>query len=359
MSPRRVYKMAKMRTPTQTIKDFILNNVKERPTGISRLTAEEFNISRQMANQHVMSLVKEGKLEASGNTKARTYQLTTLFTHMDRITVTPRLEEHVTWRETIAPYLSNVQGNVLNICQYGFTEMVNNVVSHSNARHMNVVVERDPVLITLRVSDDGVGVFTKIQQAFGYDDPRQALLELAKGKVTSDPDRHTGEGIFFTSKMFDTFSILSGRLFYGRTKIGDGWLIEAEDRQNFDGTFITMEIHPNSTRISKEIFDQYASGDDKDFSRTHVPIVLAKYGKEQLLSRSQARRVLARFERFKEVMLDFQGVEMIGQAFADEIFRVFRREHPGIVIAVLNTSSEVDQMIKHVSGDANGSLRLF
>jgi len=351
--------MAKKRTPIQEIRNFILNNVKERPTGISRLTAEKFNISRQTANKHVMSLVTEGELEASGNTKARTYRVTKLVTHVDQIAVTPRLEEHVTWRETIAPYLINVQDNVLDICQYGFTEMVNNVVSHSKARHMNVVVERDPVLITLRVSDDGVGVFTKIQQVFGYDDPRQALLELAKGKITSDPDRHTGEGIFFTSKMFDTFSIWSGRLFYGRTKKDPDWLIEVEDRKNFNGTLISMEIHPNSTRISKEIFDEYASGEDREFSRTHVPILLAKYGKEQLLSRSQARRVLARFERFKEVMLDFQGVGMIGQAFADEIFRVFRREHPEIAIEVLNISNEIDQMIRHVSGDANGSLRLF
>ncbi len=35
-----------------------------------------------------------------------------------------------------------------------------------------------------------------------------------------------------------------------------------------------------------------------------------------------------RFERFQTVVLDFTGVEEIGQDFADEVFRVFQRAHP-------------------------------
>ena len=49
---------------------------------------------------------------------------------------------------------------------------------------------------------------------------------------------------------------------------------------------------------AREVFDRYSDqeSDDYDFSRTHVPLALAKYGKDQLVSRSQAKRVLARFE---------------------------------------------------------------
>ena len=352
--------MVNKRASTDEIRDFILNNLREHPAGINRLVAEQFGISRQTANQHIKYLVQEGQLKASGNTKARRYELETLDYHDDIIAVTPRLEEHVTWRETIVPYLSEVNDNVADICQFGFTEMVNNVVSHSAAKKMRVVVERNPVLIKLMVCDDGVGIFRKIQQAFGYSDPRQALLELAKGKVTSDPDRHTGEGIFFASKMFDAFSLWSEDLYYARSQKGeDDWLIEVEDRLSYKGTAVVMEIHPNSSRTSKAVFDMYASGENNDFSRTHVPIKLARYEKEQLISRSQARRILARFERFSEVILDFQGVDMIGQGFADEIFRVFRREHPEIDLLVFNASATIQGMIKHVSGGDNGSLRLL
>jgi hypothetical protein len=84
-----------------------------------------------------------------------------------------------------------------------------------------------------------------------------------------------------------------------------------------------------------------------------VLIKLAKYEKEQLLSRSQARRVLARFERFEEVLLDFSDVEMIGQAFADEIFRVYQREHPDIRIIPISASPAVESMIARAEGKGN------
>ena len=50
------------------------------------------------------------------------------------------------------------------------------------------------------------------------------------------------------------------------------------------------------------------------------------------MSRSSARRVLARIERFDEAELDFADVRIVGQAFADEIYRVFQPNHPGIVL---------------------------
>lgn len=344
--------MVKTRPSAEEIRDFILNNVTAHPSNISRMTADELNITRQTASKHVMGLVRDGQLRVHGKTKATTYELVQLLTHDDGIAITPKIEEDVTWRDAIMPYLKNVPSNVLEICQYGFTEMVNNVVSHSNGTTMGISVTRNAVLITLLVSDDGVGVFNKIQQTLGLQDPRHALLELSKGKVTSDPDQHTGEGIFFTSRMFDTFSIGSGSLFYVRVNQGDDWLVEVRDQAKFEGTAVRMEIHLNSSRTSKEIFDNYASGDSYDFSKTHVPILLAKYDQEQLLSRSQAKRVLGRFDRFREVMLDFQGVDTIGRSFADEIFRVYRHEHPEIAIYVVNVSKEIEQMISRASSDA-------
>ena len=109
---------------------------------------------------------------------------------------------------------------------------------------------------------------------------------------------------------------------------------------------MNMEISPYSKRTVKGVFDEFAP--DKDsygFTKTHVPIELAKYEGEQLVSRSQARRLLTHFERFQEVMLDFEGVTMIGQAFADEIFRVYAAEHPEIKILSVNTSNDVMNMI--------------
>ena len=341
-------RMTRNRGRAEDIKSFILNNVTEHPSSIVSVTAEQFQVSRQTVSRYVKTLVTEGQLKSVGNTRARKYELVTTVSHSDKIAVTPELEEHIVWRESIAPYLSDVKDNVLEICEYGFTEMVNNVVSHSDATELTVSVERDPVSVRLMVVDNGIGVLNKLQQAFDYDDPRHALLELSKGKLTSDADNHTGEGIFFTSRMFSDFSIWAGNLFYTRLNKDDDWLIEVEDRQSHDGTLVEMRIETDSTLTTRAVFDEYATGDDYDFSKTHVAILLAKYEKESLVSRSQARRVLARFDRFKEVLLDFQRVESIGQAFADEIFRVFHQEHPEINIIPLNASPAVNNMIRRV-----------
>jgi anti-sigma regulatory factor (Ser/Thr protein kinase) len=33
------------------------------------------------------------------------------------------------------------------------------------------------------------------------------MLELSKGKLTSEPDRHNGRGLFFTSRLADVFDL--------------------------------------------------------------------------------------------------------------------------------------------------------
>jgi hypothetical protein len=52
-------------------------------------------------------------------------------------------------------------------------------------------------------------------------------------------------------------------------------------------------------------------------------------------------------EKFTEVTLDFQGVDSIGQGFADEIFRVFTRMHPGVRVGYANAPPAIDAMIRH------------
>jgi hypothetical protein len=70
-----------------------------------------------------------------------------------------------------------------------------------------------------------------------------------------------------------------------------------------------------------------------------------RYGDDNLVSRSQAKRLLMRVDRFKTVVLDFSGIASIGQAFADEVFRVFRAKNSGVEVVPIHTSSEVKRMI--------------
>jgi hypothetical protein len=95
------------------------------------------------------------------------------------------------------------------------------------------------------------------------------------------------------------------------------------------------------------VIDQFSSGPDEySFARTIVPVRLARIGDEDLVSRSQAKRLLQRVERFRHVVLDFHSVGTIGQAFADEIFRVFANAHPEVELIPNHATPEVQQMIR-------------
>ena len=55
--------------------------------------------------------------------------------------------------------------------------------------------------------------------------------------------------------------------------------------------------------------------------------------------------MVARLDQFREVVLDFAGVETIGPAFADEVFRVFWSRHSCMMLIPVNTNEDVQRMI--------------
>ncbi len=336
---------------TKEIHDFILRNVSDHPKDIGQITARQFGITRQSVSGHLNSLAEEDLLLASGMTRARRFDLKDYIDTSFEFDVSRDLKEDVIWRDNIRPHLKDIKENVLDILHIGLTEMVNNVIDHSESNKLTVFIFRNAMNTTLVVRDYGIGIFKKIQEDFNLDDPRHSLLELSKGKLTSDDSKHTGEGIFFSSRMFDTFIIWSERLMYSCSIQNNEWLTETENKDHFKkGTLIIMEITEDSDRTSTEIYDKYTSEyDDYGFTKTHIPLELLRYEGEKLISRSQAKRLLARVDKFNEVLLDFRGVKDIGQSFADEIFRVYKQDHPGIIILTLNTTPEINKMINRVA----------
>lgn len=328
---------------------FLIDQVGEHPRDIVSITAEKFSITRQAVHRHMAKLVKEGVVEAKGTTRNKEYALAQT-QYGIRLSLADTTDEDAVWRELIEPCLQGLPDNVLRIANYGFTEMLNNAFDHSEGKTVHLGVVRSSKNISLIVADDGVGIFEKIKRRFNLEDRRHAILALSKGKLTTDPARHTGQGIFFASRMFDKFMIMSGDLYFWHVRQGEDWLFEYNSNTH-PGTAVSMIVAVHSTVTPKEVFDRYTDleSDDYDFSKTHVPLRLAKYGKEDLVSRSQAKRVLAGFERFKEVLLDFAGIDSIGQAFADEIFRVFARSHPGIGLLPINAGEDVTRMIRRAT----------
>jgi hypothetical protein len=116
-----------------------------------------------------------------------------------------------------------------------------------------------------------------------------------------------------------------------------------------------MKLNNHTARVLSDILDAYSDNDELAFTKTVVPVDLAQYGDDVLVSRSQAKRLLARVERFRTVVLDFKGVHSIGQGFADQIFRVFVQEHPEVHLIEINTEPEVTAMINRARADARNS----
>jgi anti-sigma regulatory factor (Ser/Thr protein kinase) len=313
---------------------------------IVSLVADTLGLSRQTVQRHLSDMVSEGLVDAAGRTRGRTYRLKVTDKFERSYSISSRPEEHVVWRECFAEPLSALPRNIYDICLYGLTEMFNNAIEHSLGESVTVSGESTLAKITLEVKDDGIGVFRKIREGLNLADDREAIPELSKGKVTTDSSKHTGKGIFFTSRVFDEFVLSANNLslVHLAPDDKDDWLIQHDN--DFPGTLVRMSSSVWSHRTSAEVFAKYASGEDEpNFGRTHVPLRLFLVGEENLVSRSQARRVLARVEKFKEAMLDFEGITNIGQAFADEIFRVFANEHPDIKIILLAMNPRVKEMV--------------
>ena len=327
----------------QVVRKFILDQVEANPQGITRIISEQFGISRQAANKHLKRLVEEGVLTPVGRTKDRTYELAILTSWKKTYPIVPGMEEHEIWQRDVAPVLGELPPNVRDIWQFCVTEMINNAIDHSNGSSIEVSIGKTAVNALIVVSDDGIGIFRKIQSAMGLADESHAILELSKGKLTTDPRSHSGQGIFFTSRMLDSFTIHSGALvFLHDSVLTNDWLL---NEAPVAGTQVLMRLNHHSSRSDRQVFDEYSSGEDYGFTKTVIPVRLAQYGEDKLVSRSQAKRLLVRVDRFKTVVFDFTGVEMIGQAFADEIFRVFAQSHPQIEITGIKATPQIQGMI--------------
>ena len=258
------------------------------------------------------------------------------------------LEEDIIYNEFISKYEKDKKENIRHILNYTFTEMLNNAIEHSSGNEITIFYTEDYKRIFVYIEDNGIGIFRKIKEDHNLENENQAIFELQKGKLTSDAENHSGEGIFFTSKVVDFFQIKSfDKEFYtgNAQNLYNFQKIENIDNE-IKGTSVLFILDKNTERTTFQVFQEYTD-DNYVFDKTTITVYLAKeYMGESFMSRSQARRILLNAEKFRIIFLDFSEVDIIGQAFADEIFRVYKNKNPDIQIIPINANAEVDFMIK-------------
>ncbi|MBK7891733.1 MAG: DUF4325 domain-containing protein [Bdellovibrionales bacterium] len=309
---------------------------------------KRFGVSRSTAARILKASVEEGVLERSGSTKNAAYSLalTKKRPRAHDLNISKsliglaedRVFDDVSMRLGLQSRLSS---QTFRIAQYAFSEMLNNAIDHSMSKTAEIHVVLESGTFKFKIRDHGVGIFRKIRQTFTLPDNEAAIEHLLKGKQTTAPDAHSGQGIFFTSKIADLFAIRSEQ--FELTIDNNKKDLRLGTIRNLKGTEVLFSVKTQTRRSLEKLFQEYAN-DDFEFDRSKYPIrILQQTG---AVSRSQARRLTFGLEQFDRIIFDFSGVKELGQGFADELFRVFQSRHPKIVLEVRNANAAVDFMIR-------------
>lgn len=339
----------------ESIEKFILEGITENPGSIVSLAMKNFSTSRVTVLRYLNRLIAEGKAFRTGKNKGARYHLTDTFDKDIKISLEPGLEEHQVWERYFAAQFRKLPENILEICSYGFHEILNNAIEHSQGNEIMIATKWKKQILTMRIADDGVGIFNKIKETFQLADERESILRLSQGKVTTDPKNHTGEGVFFTSRAFDKFALMANGYFYRRVNLENDWVYESHKDKTERGTGVSMEISVESKRRLPDVFKPYTHPETKAFDRTNLLVEFSQDEAESMISRSQARRLLAGADRFQKITLDFSNVKNVGQGFVDEVFRVFKNSHPGIQIDYTHANEDVRFMIERGLATADQS----
>jgi hypothetical protein len=303
--------------------------------------ARAAGITRQAAHYHVRRMTESGHLERQGAGRGARYRLTS---DIARTYPLEGQEEHRLWAEIsdATPELATLRPNVQRIVTHSFNEMMNNAIEHSEGSVVEVRGWVTGPVVAFELADDGIGVFRGIRDRMGLPDEWAALQELVKGKATTAPAGHSGEGIFFTSKAVDLFELEDPSMKWLVDNPRDDQAVGESVRDQ--GTRVRFDISKDSDRSLAELYDHFAPIEDLEFTISRVPVELFQLG-VAFVSRSEARRVAARLERFRRVELDFAHVEQIGQAFADELFRVWASRHPDVELVPIKMAPVIERVV--------------
>lgn len=321
---------------------YMLEKIARGESNVSKTVSEKCNISRNTVNSYLNELQENSVIE---KVKKNEYRLKseTYFYQLKRSENELNSDTYA-YDNFFKQHIENCTDQAKQIWYYAFSEMVNNVMDHSNAELLDIRVEKNYFNTTVTLADDGMGIFEKIKEHFSLSSLDEARCELFKGKLTTDESNHSGEGIFFTSKIMDSFFIISSGKVFSTDKNETEYSVDI-NLPNVKGTVVVMSLSNFSQRQLSDVFDQY-SNIEGGFTKTRIP--MRNIFDNAPVSRSQAKRVCNRLDKFSEVILDFEGLEWMGQAFAHQLFVVYKTKNQKTVLTPINMSENVEKIYYHV-----------
>lgn len=325
----------------EQIKQYILRHIGDKD--FVAKTVETFKISKSSVYNYLSEMLDDNIIEKGKDNSYQTVRKTYSFVYSNI-----NLSEDKIFDKDIAQHVNMHEKNVFSIWRYAFTEMMNNAIEHSQAKNIFVDVVVDAVYTMILIQDNGIGIFNNIRQYMKMEENKEISQEeavqlLFAGKFTTAKNMHSGEGIFFTSHLMDAFWIFSDKMTFSRTPFNDHQL---EHDKGVVGTSVLMLLSNHSKKTTKEVFNRFSSVEE-GFIKTQIPIAYV-FPNDSPVSRSEARRLGELVLKFKEIELDFAGVEEVGQAFCHELFIVWQARNPEKQINVLNANQYILDMIQRV-----------
>ena len=234
-------------------------------------------VTRAWVSAVISELVKKGILVKFGSTSGATYALpenaTELGNSISKHLLRKDLKEHEVLDSINhqAPFLIQLDESVRSIFDYAFSEILNNAIEHSESKFVDDRVGADEKILWFEISDNGIGVFRNVMGKRGLSNEFEAMQDLLKGKATTHPQAHSGEGIFFTSKVADIFILDSfGYSLRVDNNIPDIFFEQTISRK---GTKVSFSVSKNTDRHLTHVFSLYETDhEDPDFDKTEIQV---------------------------------------------------------------------------------------
>ncbi|HEX4515059.1 MAG TPA: ATP-binding protein, partial [Polyangiaceae bacterium] len=240
--------------------DEVLAFVRRRKVSVSTAdVAAALGVSRQAAHRHLRKLAAAGAIVSRGAGRSSRWELASserTFRYRAAGLAEDRVWDEIA-RET--PAISTLGATSRTIAAYAFTEMLNNAIEHSRTKTIDVRVIAAKDGVVLEIVDHGVGAFETVRSKLRLANEREALAEISKGKTTTMPKRHSGEGIFFTSKAVSRFELDANGIVWLVDNVREDFTVETSRRQR--GTRVRLVVARKPKRTLRQVFDEYTVDD--------------------------------------------------------------------------------------------------
>lgn len=230
-----------------------------------------------------------------------------------------------------------VEEGILQACEWGLNEIMDNVIQHSNENVGFVMAQvlKDSNILKVSIFDYGQGIFESLRHSpFKPRHAADAISLAVQEGVTRDKKIGQGNGMWGLYNIINlndgTLQITSGKgnlNFINRTKTTESSndIIMLSPKQQ--STSINFDIRLNNSISMKEALGGYEPIDlfienlEDEFDRIVYKIIEQSSGTGTRQSGERIRNEIVNIYKSskKPVILDFQGIGIIASSFADEL----------------------------------------